>query len=284
MKRAEQLFRIVRGRIRKFPPRQAAKLRMLLPKRAPAPPVREVPVIVTLTSFPPRMKSVWLVVESVLRQDVPADRVVLVLSEDEFPDRQLPRRVRRQQKRGLEIMWVEGNARSYKKFLPVAAENPDAIVVTVDDDAIYASDLLSRLLAEHEQRPEAVIGTRGWCIKFDGGRLLPYASWELADSRTPEDRVLLTGVGGILYPPRSLSDRVFDYDTARALCPSADDLWFWAMARQAGTPVRCIGGRRPSYTLLVSSRTGALSAENHRRGENDVQLARLMGAFGELSS
>ena len=42
-------------------------------------------IIVSLTSYPPRIDSVHKVVESLYRQSVPADAIVLYLSLDEFP-------------------------------------------------------------------------------------------------------------------------------------------------------------------------------------------------------
>ena len=43
-------------------------------------------IIVSLTSYPPRINSVHKVIESLYRQTVPADEIVLYLSLDEFPE------------------------------------------------------------------------------------------------------------------------------------------------------------------------------------------------------
>jgi hypothetical protein len=94
-------------------------------------------MVISLTSFPDRIRHVWLVVETLLRQDRKADSIVLVLAECQFPGRKLPRRLQMQQHRGLEIMWVAEDLRSYKKLIPVREAYPDATIVTVDDDVLY---------------------------------------------------------------------------------------------------------------------------------------------------
>ena len=43
-------------------------------------------IIVSLTSYPPRIGCVHRVVESLIRQTVRADEIILYLSRDEFPD------------------------------------------------------------------------------------------------------------------------------------------------------------------------------------------------------
>ena len=44
--------------------------------------------------------------------------VVLVLSEDQFPGRRIPGSLKRQQRRGLEILWTKKDMGSYKKLCP----------------------------------------------------------------------------------------------------------------------------------------------------------------------
>ena len=76
------------------------------------------PLVVSLTSFPARMKFVWRAIESIFLQETKPARVVLVLSREEFPDEVLPQAVEMQCDRGLEILWTAANTRAYKKLLP----------------------------------------------------------------------------------------------------------------------------------------------------------------------
>jgi hypothetical protein len=230
-------------------------------------------LIVSLTSFPQRIEHTWLAIETLLQQDLRPSKVVLVLSDQEFPQRQLPKSIIRQQKRGLEILWVAENTLSYKKLLPVRAKYPDAIIVTADDDIFYEPWRLRQLYSASNEKPNTVIGHRGWALKFnDDGKLSPYVTWPLADLNTRGDRCLLTGVGLILYPPNILPlNRLLDLDMARDICPSNDDIWCWSVAHEAGIPAYCLGNNKMKAIYRVHQTT-ALHKNNVSDGRNDLQL------------
>lgn len=237
-----------------------------------------------MTSYPARIAHAWITIESLLRQDRPPDRIVLVLADDEFPARALPRSLRRQERRGVEILWVPEHDGSFDKLVPTRLAHPGATIVTVDDDAYYKPWMVSRLTAFADAHPGAVVGHRGWTIRCDEHGPVPYRQWEPATIATPGDRVFLTGVGGTLYPPDSLPvDLLADSRLARELCPTSDDVWFWAVARVAGAPVHCLG--LDSHRLLSQqARTPQLSTLNRGQGQNDVQLARVIEHFGDRLS
>src|SRR5690606_5759236 len=52
---------------------------------------RDEKYIVSFTSFPGRIDQVWIVAELLLRQSFKPDAVILWLSEEQFPDRQVPK-------------------------------------------------------------------------------------------------------------------------------------------------------------------------------------------------
>ena len=64
----------------------------------------KVPVVVSMTSYPARIESAWIAIESILRQSVTPERFVLVLSKEEFPNKKLPRRISKLRGRGLESL------------------------------------------------------------------------------------------------------------------------------------------------------------------------------------
>ena len=99
---------------------------------------REQKIIVSLTSYPQRIDIVYKVIDSLLRQSLKPDVVVLWLARDEFPrqEQSLPRELRRYIKFGLTIRWCE-NLRSYKKLIPSLKAYPSDTIVTADDDILY---------------------------------------------------------------------------------------------------------------------------------------------------
>jgi hypothetical protein len=70
-------------------------------------------LIVSLTSFPARIKTTWIAVESILRQRIRPEKIALVLNKFEFGSSSyLPRELEKQKKHGLEIIWIEKDLRS----------------------------------------------------------------------------------------------------------------------------------------------------------------------------
>jgi hypothetical protein len=242
----------------------------------------KLPVIVSLTSFPARINHAWIPIETMFQQDHPPSKVVLVLSEEEFPTKALPSRILQQRKRGLEIIWTKHNIRSYKKLLPTRMRYPDANIVTIDDDIFYEPWRLSQLMKAASDRPGAIIGHRGWEIVINNGQLTPYVKWPAAAQTTNTGRIFLTSGGGTLYPPNPLLlDLLLDIDLAQRLCPTGDDIWFWAVAFKAGIPMYCLGnnGLRNIRRLRGSP---TLMKTNRFHVKNDEQLNAVINYFGLL--
>ncbi|GAB3991770.1 hypothetical protein [Nocardioides marmoraquaticus] len=238
--------------------------------------------LVALTSYPPRMGRVHLTLRSLLRQSRPPGTVVLVLAEEEFPGRALPRKIRRLASRGVEVRWTADNLRSFKKLVPLLHELSERVVVTVDDDVVYPHAWLEELWAAHLRAPTTVWGTRGREIVVRDGRLQPYGTWPFAGPSTSSDLTLLTGMGGILYPPGSLPTETSDVGAAMRLCPRADDVWFKACAAAAGTEVRQVGSEPLDLPTRWRGQRSGLTATNLHGGENDRQLRETLAHFGLL--
>lgn len=229
-------------------------------------------VVVSLTSFPARIHYVWITVETLLQQEFKPWKVVLVLAEEEFPEKKLPKRLIAQTERGLEVLWTKRNSRSYKKLLPTRSSYPDAIIVTFDDDMYYEPWRLGQLVEASRIHPESVIGHRGREVTLSQTGLLPYIKWKHAMPLTPSHRTLLTGVGGVLYPPHLLDhDLLLDLDRAMRYCPTADDIWFWAVCLKSSASVRCLGNSTCCQVKREFSRH-SLDSVNRLGGQNDVQL------------
>lgn len=136
-------------------------------------------VIVSLTSYKPRINDVKYAVYSLLNQTLPPDKLILWLDEDSFPQREenLPRDLLRLRKFGLTIDWCE-NLRPYKKLIPVLEKYPDDIIVTADDDIFYRPDWLKILYDEHLKYPDCVVAHRAHRMRLDTrGNIYPYVMW-----------------------------------------------------------------------------------------------------------
>ncbi len=237
--------------------------------------------VVSLTSYPARIGRVHLTLRSLLMQSMKPRRVELVLSTDEFPQRQLPQEITRLAERGVGVRWVEGNIRSFKKLVPLLESSPGMPpIVTADDDIIYPADWLEGLWSAHLTAPRTIWGTRGREILVRQGDVRPYREWPFADGTTPSSRTLLTGMGGILYPPGSLPPETRDMTTAMDLCPDADDIWFKACAMAHGTEIRQVGDEAADFPTRLRGQRGSLQAKNLHDGRNDQQFRRTFEHFG----
>ena len=122
-------------------------------------PVRdENSIIVSLTSFPERMREIHYCIFSLLYQTLKPHKVILWLAEDQFPNKEddLPEEVLHFKKHGLTIGWYK-DIRSYKKLIPTLLEYPDYYIVTADDDIFYPKDWLEQIWQAHEEYPNDVI-------------------------------------------------------------------------------------------------------------------------------
>lgn len=231
------------------------------------------PVTVAMTSHPGRIRHAWLAIETLLRQDVRPTRLLLVLSDEDFPNRKIPRSLTRQARRGLEIHWVQEDGKSYDKLLPIRALDPAVRIITVDDDKYFPANLVRLLTDSADKNPESVIGARGWRIVASASGVLAYGKrWERITAEEKGRNLFMPGGNGCLYPPGSLDSRVDDFGMAEAICPTADDIWFWAAWTAAGTESVCLG-LPPHRSISRQSKSAALSQINVRENNRQWQAA-----------
>lgn len=197
-------------------------------------------VIVSLTTFPARISTVWITIETIFRQEVMPNRIVLWLAKEQFPFRggQIPDTLKNQVARGLEIRFCE-DLKSHKKYYYSMKENPESVVITIDDDVFYPKDMVKNLLLLHEKHPKDVIATSAQEIP-DNFFEVP-SKWKSPHFNHINDKFAkcrILGISGILYPPHSLHPDVFNDELRMKLCPWADDLWLTIMAYINGTQIR----------------------------------------------
>jgi hypothetical protein len=161
------------------------------PKYALHPSGRSQQVIVSLTTFKTRVPEIWKVIESLLRQTVQPDRIILYCQMDNLAA--LPQELLNQRERGLEIELCDDSLRSHTKYYYAFKQHPEDIVITVDDDMFYQSDLVETLLKFHEQYPNAIIAN--W-VKEIARTSDKYKMWPDVSKPQLSYRFLSIGVGG----------------------------------------------------------------------------------------
>lgn len=243
---------------------------------------REIPIIVSLTSYPARFPTIGLCLKSLLRQNCKPDRIIVWLGSD-TAETDINAAMRRFEKFGVEYrIDPEHNFKSHKKYYYAMREYPDAIVVTADDDLYYPKNWLKTLLKTHEKYPDCVICRRTHLIRRNENGLLPYNLWtdQCRSVRRPSFSLVGTSGSGKLYPPRSLDPRALDHDAFMRLCANADDLWVKCMEVLAGRKTVFARNWKVDLRSPRDSQRESLEAGNIGRCENDLFLRQTMEAYG----
>jgi len=237
------------------------------------------PLIVSLTSYPARFPTLPPTLKCLLAQTVEPDRVILwVAYEDEDA---LTTEILDLMKNGLEVYFCD-DIRSYKKIIPTLKLEPNAFIVTADDDTYYPPTWLEELVTAYEGDVKEVLCHRAHHVLLDeGGIPESYAKWDY-DIINPESSSLYfpTGNGGIMYPPGIFHADVLKAEIFSKLCPNGDDIWLYWMVRLGGGKYRKVGPKRP-FPTWPSTQTTALWRQNVAVAEgNDKQIQAMVVNYG----
>jgi len=239
-------------------------------------------LVVSLTSYPPRFGTLHFTLRSLLDQEVRPDEIQLWIAWNEKDS--LPDKVKNLEIDGLKVLYCE-NLKSYKKIIPSLQLNPDAYIVTVDDDCYYPKNLIKILTEEFDIR-RPTINTRrpNQITRLPNGQFKPYMEWNgnvAVDTPAvaPRSDLFATGHGGVLYFPGCFDSEVMNVEAFSRICPNADDVWLYWMARRAGSLYRKVGGKFVSANWR-GSQAVSLMAENVASSGNDQQILRMVANYG----
>lgn len=240
--------------------------------------------IVSLTSHPGRINIVEKTISTLINQTVRPRKIILWLSEEEFPNRNkdLPRPLIVSQNicDFFEIRWVKDDLKPHKKYLYAMQEYREAPIIIVDDDVYYDEHLVEYLLDSYRKFPDCVSAMRTNLIGFKrDGSIMDYEGWTMGYrvlQDTPSTQLVPTGVGGVLYPPCSLPDEVFEVEAIKENCLFCDDLWLKLWSCHAGMKTVM-----PEHfcveRLIEGSQDVALWKMNVRQGNNnDESFAKIL--------
>ncbi|WP_066717472.1 hypothetical protein [Clostridium sp. Marseille-P299] len=189
---------------------------------------KKIKIVVSLTTYPLRLKEVYYCLNSLIRQTKRADIIILWLAEEQFPNRErdVPNEIKNLKQYGLDIRFCK-DLRSYKKIFYTAQDYKDSIIITADDDVLYPEYWIEKLYNTYREYPECVVCFRAHEMLFDKGTILPYRKWNgmAKNVKGPSLNLMPVGVGGVLYPPYYFSNVEFNDTMIMKLAPTTDDIW-----------------------------------------------------------
>lgn len=229
------------------------------------------PVIVTLTSIPTRLKTIHITIRSLLNQTRKPEKIILWLDDE----------IRTLVPKSLEILigdifeirTEKLSPSPHSKLVYSLATFPNTTLVTCDDDLVYSDHWLESLYNEHKKHPTSIIANKCRLISYDKkGAVLPYKQWPINLQTGITDKNLLAlGFGGVLYPVKSLHPDATNQDLFLKLTPKADDLWFKMMSYLQGTEIRRPTSPAAEATPIIGSQEVSLKKTNVREDGNRSQ-------------
>lgn len=243
----------------------------------------ELGIIVSLTSYGERLSDVHLTLYSLLVQTYKPYKIILCLAEEEFPNREfdLPSKLKSILKWGVEIIWYK-DIRSYKKLIPTKKKYPGHIIVTADDDLYYPRTWLEELVLSYKKEPAHIHVHNSTRVSFgENNSLSKYSKWELAPKGGAALLNFIKSGSGALFPPESLYKDYSNEELFQKLAPTADDIWFWAMAVLSDTKIVSLGTPISNYRYTSIQREFGnkgltLHEINVQQGKNDDQIKNII--------
>ncbi len=239
-------------------------------------------VIASLTSYPARISSVWLVIKSIFLQTYKPDRIILWLAEEQFPSKELPNNLTELQKYGLEIKWVQ-DIYGHKKYrIPIMEQTPNEVVITFDDDIIYSPKCIERLMRTHKLYPGCLVCERGQTFN-DKNESNP-GRWKTISNigvKKPTYSMNPSPGGGCLIPFGAFHSDATKEECFRKLAYKNDDLWYMFMC--AANKTRMIKTRKyhKIFSLVIGSQVEQMATENVLGNKNNAIMEGLKKAYSE---
>lgn len=246
---------------------------------------REKRIIVSLTSYPKRIKYTPIAIASMMRQTLKPDKIVLYLAAEDFPNRKLPNIYKKIEERGVEIRFRE-DLKVHMKYYYAFKEFPDELVITIDDDILYKDNLIEGLYNSYLEEPNEIHAAYVDQLTFDDeAHLLEYGDWNfrfINKQKKSSHQFMALGVGGVLYSPNKICEEVFNAEMIKKLCPTADDIWLKFMEVISGIKVRNVAMKKTGTILRDTQKNMALGIINMIEGRNDDQIKAMVEYYNDM--
>lgn len=236
-------------------------------------------IIFSVTSYGNRVKNALpYMLYSVINQTVSPKKVIVFLDNDNWNDGNLPSLLQKMKTLGIEFRYCK-DIKSYKKIIPALQLFPDNPIVTMDDDFYYHPHYVEWINeAYNKSDKQTVLGQWGCIPEKKDGTYIPYNEWK--DCKFGDDNSPISFYGCCCcYPPHIFDDEILKEELFMSLCPSADDIWLWAMEERQNIKRAYIKQKGNSFHISVNrieeydwSQKGTLMHQNVVLGKNNEQL------------
>lgn len=192
---------------------------------------------VSLTTIPSRVKYLKSTLDSIKNQTIKVDRINLCiptkcLKQNEPSEYTLPDEIIND--KDITIVYCDKDYGSSTKLLGSLWVNKDKsqnkIIITIDDDIIYAPNIIEKLISRSIMYPDSAIGFCGWNVKNVMKDSNHFYSNLIYEDRNPnlddvETCDILEGYRAVLYKSNFFGNDIFDYSEFPEDARYVDDVW-----------------------------------------------------------
>lgn len=230
-------------------------------------------LIISLTSYPKRFRTLPLVLNSLINQSIKADKIILWIEKKD--KEKIPSQILNFKEIQLEI--CENDLFSYKKIIPALKKYKNCYIITFDDDVIYFRNSVEKLVKESKKYPKDIIANCIHKIKFINSFPIRYKLWS-RNYKKQTKHAFFTGGAGVLFPPNCFYKDVSKKNFFMKITPAADDIWLNWMAKLKGTKIRYSSIKR-NYEFIKLIK-GGLYKKNVKQNFNDIQIKNIIKKYG----
>ena len=227
-------------------------------------------IIVSITSYPSRFTYLPDLMNYIKKQTFNIDKIFFFLYKNDFKYFNF-------NMNEAKIISTEENLRPHLKYFYAMKLFRDHAIILLDDDIGYAKDTFESLYNEYIENPNVICGRRTHLMLYDNiGELKTYYEWEhgQTNQRKPDLNLLITNVGGSIYPPDILNikDEFLPIIKETITC---DDLTLKYFENSKGIPIKWVYNKHLEgiNRILPKTNDSPLFYVNHIN--NDICINKL---------
>ncbi len=244
--------------------------------------------VISLSILPARFKHFEPTLNSITDQSVLPEEIIINLPRHFKRDKtnyEIPDYVTNHPL--IRINWIEEDMGPATKVLPTLdlfKDDPDKLIIVLDDDQIYSKGMVENYVKNSELLPDAALTLSGWTVpkSFDhGDKVQLYGAivraYRLDNSVKEPVRVdCLQGAASFAVKPKLFDQRVFDFETAPKEAFFVDDIWLSGNLAWCKSPVYVVPApfRFGRFVSLRQSTKVSLSRTVNSDNSNNNTLYR----------
>lgn len=251
-----------------------ARIRYIIHNVKPLDDKSDAPVV-CLTTYPARIKKVWLVIDSLYNQTIKPSKIYVVLTKEEFPNelKDLPSNLKRFIGFGVNVIFVEENLRPHNKYYYALLNIKNRDIITVDDDLLYWEDTIERLVGLQKKNENSICTNKALFIEYKNGVVL-YSP----KTNSKNTNLMAQGVCGVLYNKNIRITNLFDKKMIKSTCLTNDDVWLHIQEIRAGLDV-AVGDYYCHPLIIINSQKQALWHKNICHNESSKTMQNLISYY-----